>query len=400
MLTHQVQPHMSSTLSLAGLNLQSEAAVFVEQQRQFRESVEAMYGHKDLSGDIITHSISGSIKIMDALALARAVTAEQPKKILEVGSFLGFSTRVLMDASEPFSSSVTSVDPRIRHRIFDDIKTHVTSFNPQDRLTCRDAFFCRPLEPLYYDYLTYEPIHTEEEALAILDAIEVIEEPFGSFDFAFIDGDHSYVATVENLLLAAQMMEPGSLIVLHDAISWPDVLPAANDVSSQIDGLDVVGVPGAAERDFYMDWWSKFPGMAENPHQLWNMAGSICDGLCVVRVADDIDQPAFAERCRAHAAANRQTMKQVRRFQNERNEAAGHRDAAIHERNQVVHERDQLLAERDDPQPALPSPEHAPTYPNFVEKLRSNMLVSGTLSKLPQSVKHRLRAKLGGARSK
>lgn len=383
---------------LADLNLQSEAAVFVEQQRRFRESVEKMYGHKDLSGDIIAHSISGSIKLMDALALARAVKAREPKHILEVGSFLGFSTRVLMDASEPFGSSITSIDPRIRHRIFDDIKSHVIAFNPEERLRCRDAFFCHPIrDGMYHDYLNYEPRYTREQADEILGAIEVIEAPFDTFDFAFIDGDHSYVATVENLLLAAQMMEPGSLIVLHDAISWPDVLPAANDVATRIEGLDVVDVAGAAERDFYIDWWSKFPGMAENPAQLWNMAGSICDGLCIVKIAEDIDPTAFTEACRTYAQANDLTMKQVRRFQHERDTAAHQRDNVTHERNIAVHERDvavqerdRLIAERDDMVAAdAHEPPMSAAPPGPVDKL-----VATIARKLPRSVKDRLKDQL------
>ena len=369
---------MSTPLSLAGLHLESEAARFVEQQRQFRESVDKMYGHKDLSGDVIAHAISGSIKLMDALALARAIRATKPKRILEVGSFLGFSTHVIMDASEEFGSTVTSVDPRIRHRIFDDIKTHVTSFNPQDRLRCRDAFFCEPvLDGMYWDYLNYEPRHTREEADVILNGIEVIKEPFDTFDFAFIDGDHSYVATAENLLLAAQMMEPGSLIVLHDAISWPDVQPAAHDIADKIDGLDVVGIPGAAERDFFIDWWGKFPGLAQNPDQIHQMASSISDGLCVVKIDEGIDKERFIEQCQSYGRAHHQVMQQVRMYRHQRDSVADHRDVLQAERDALQADRDGLARE--------------------VEQLRGGALgtadkvLRSAARKLPASVKDRLR---------
>ena len=341
--------------TLSGLDLDSAAAGFVEQQRQFRESVHAMYGHKDLSGDIISHSVSGSIKLIDALALVRSVQVARPAKILEVGSFLGFSTRVLLDASAEFGAQVTSLDPRIRHRIFDDIKTHVTTFNESDRLTCRDAFFCRPLlDGMYHDYLNYEPALTREEADAILNGIEVVEEPFDMFDFAFIDGDHSYIATVENLVLAAQMVQPGSLIVLHDAISWPDVVPAATSVADEIDGLSVVGVAGAAERDFFIDWWGKLGSTDENGGELWNLAGSICDGLCILKVDEGVDQVEFASRCSGFTRAHLGAFERARQFQTEREQAnlqrdqlAGERDHLVQERDHLLHERDRLAHERD-----------------------------------------------------
>src|ERR1043165_3409289 len=121
----------------------SMADRFAQLQREYRDSLRRRYADKHDSEAMIHHAVEGAIKIFDALAIAEALNAGRPARILEVGSYLGFSTRWILEATASIGSSVTSVDPRFRHRIFDGVKEHLLAFCAPhaSRLTCVDAYF-------------------------------------------------------------------------------------------------------------------------------------------------------------------------------------------------------------------------------------------------------------------
>lgn len=252
-------------------------------------SVEATY--PECGAAAVRHAIAGSIKRVDAAKLASLVRVTAPERVLEVGSFLGFSTRILLDATAANEAAMVAVDPGARHRVFDEPRRHVVAFNPDDRLECRTAFFgSRRIAPMVHDYVTYPPTISPGKARRLLRGIETLTEPFDEFDFAFIDGDHSYEATMENIALALRMMRPGGIVVVHDALTWPAVRPAAEDVADRIAGVDLVGVTSADRRRFFVDdepqWQRRIRGVRAR------LVGSPADGLCVLEVhaTADIDQ--------------------------------------------------------------------------------------------------------------
>lgn len=248
--------------------------------------------------EALRHALAGSIKRIDAAKLTSLVRAAAPERVLEVGSFLGFSTRILLDATETNGAAVVSVDPRVRHRVFDDPLRHVRAFNPDDRLECRTAFFgSRRIEPMVHDYVTYPPTISRRRARRLLRGIETITEPFDEFDFVFIDGDHSYQATMENVALALQMMRPGGLVVVHDALTWPAVRPAAVDVADLVPGVTVVGVTGAHRRWFFVDDEPQWLRPVRRARA--RLVGSPADGLCVLEMSATAD----IDEVRASAAA-------------------------------------------------------------------------------------------------
>ncbi len=253
-------------------------------QEEFRCSLLRHYsgcGHD--ASTLIQHAVDGSIKLFDALALQSILIQTKPNKILEVGSFLGFSTRWILDNTVDWEPTVTSLDPRVRHRIFNQLREHLEEFNRPhlQRLRCVDAYFSSSNEEMFlHDYLNYPPALPRVEALQLLRSIKTITSPFDSFDFAFIDGDHSYRATVDNVSLAASMMPKGGTIVVHDAISWPEVLPALKDLSESTP-LTLVGVTGLQLHE-----WSR------SHHYLKSVntgcpayASILCDGLGIMQVS-------------------------------------------------------------------------------------------------------------------
>jgi predicted O-methyltransferase YrrM len=257
---------------------------YFELQGLFRRSLLRHYsrcGHD--ASTLIQHAVDGSIKLFDALALRSILIQTKPAKILEVGSFLGFSTRWILEATADWKPSVTSLDPRVRHRIFNQLREHVEDFSKPhlDRLRCVDAYFSSSNEEMFlHDYLNYTPTLPREEALQLLRSIETVTSPFDSFDFAFIDGDHSYQATVDNVSLAASMMPKGGTIVVHDAISWPEVQPALKDLSEST-SLTLIGVAGLQIHE-----WSRTHHwlQAVDPGRP-AYASILCDGLGIMQVS-------------------------------------------------------------------------------------------------------------------
>jgi predicted O-methyltransferase YrrM len=253
---------------------------FAHLQREYRDSLRRRYAHKYDSEAMIHHAVEGAIKLLDALAIAEVLNAHRPGRILEIGSYLGFSTRWILEATAFIGSSVTSVDPRVRHRIFDDIKEHLLTFCAPHapRLTCVDAYLTDRNDDMFLDYyLNYEPRVPEAEARAQLALVPLIDKPFDEFDFAFIDGDHGFRATVLNVHLAAAMLPAGGRIVVHDALTWPEVLPGFMALCNAQSGLALEGVAGAA-----------FHAQFANAHDVHNLA----NGIGIVRV----DSPQLVRR--------------------------------------------------------------------------------------------------------
>jgi len=79
--------------------------------------------------DRIRHAMDGSIKFADCFVVQKLLNQVKPEKCLEVGSFLGFSTRWLLESSREWNMHITAVDPNMRHRIFDNPRWMVEGVN-------------------------------------------------------------------------------------------------------------------------------------------------------------------------------------------------------------------------------------------------------------------------------
>jgi predicted O-methyltransferase YrrM len=255
---------------------------YIRLHNEFKNSVLQHYSGKD-AADVIRNCVDGSIKIFDAMFIDHVIQQTKPRRILEVGSFLGFSTRWIAESSRLIGSSITSIDPRVRHRVFDRLKEHFLAFNTPhaDRIRCVDGYFSRPnYEMFMFDLVYHEPKWSARKALEYLESIPTISSPFDEFDFAFVDGDHSFAATIENVSLVAEMMPSGGLICIHDAISWPDVTPAILDLCKRDPKFINRGVMGEGFKH-WTDSHHMFEHLKNQPH----MFGSMCDGIGLVEVA-------------------------------------------------------------------------------------------------------------------
>ncbi|MDQ6623532.1 MAG: class I SAM-dependent methyltransferase [Verrucomicrobiota bacterium] len=192
------------------------------------------------SADVSVHeAFSGKMNFPDAYVLARLLRRYRPTRILEVGSFVGFSTRWILETATAWGGSVTSVDPNIRHRSFDAPGEVLKRLNERflpDRLDVVHGFFGTPGD-VYHDYEQHEPKRSREFVDQLVASRERIGEDWERrFEFIFIDGDHTYEAVTENFRIARHLLAAGGCIAFHDAISWPGVNQALREIAQAYRG--------------------------------------------------------------------------------------------------------------------------------------------------------------------
>ena len=96
----------------------------------------------------LQHMQAGSIKFHDARQLVRLLETLRPQRILEVGSFVGVSSRLLLEASTPWQAEVVALDPNMRHRGIDQPAEVVRALNHAflgKRLAMVEAFSTRSI---------------------------------------------------------------------------------------------------------------------------------------------------------------------------------------------------------------------------------------------------------------
>ncbi len=206
-------------------NILSVYAKFVALRNEFTETV--LRCHPGVNADILLeNALGGSLKFADAYVLWYYMQHHRPRRVLEVGSFLGFSSRWLLECGRQWGGRVTAVDPNIRHRIFNNPGRILREYNA--------AFLGRELEVVtaflgefgvcvdwhYQKEIREEPSFRER----LLDGRPVIGADWGrTFDFIFIDGDHEYASARNNFEICLHFLTADGVIALHDAVTWPGV---------------------------------------------------------------------------------------------------------------------------------------------------------------------------------
>ena len=195
---------------------------FLQTRQLLLSTVKQM--HKDHTKWLrMRHALGGSIKVIDAYYLAKLLEQNKPKTILEIGSFLGFSTHWLLKNSESWNAKVTALDPNIRHRIFDSPRTILEKLNEQylpDRLEIITGFLGSWTSSVYWDYEHREPKRSREYVDNLLKERVVIDKTWDrKFDFIFIDGDHSYPSVMRDFKTCYNFLKPNGLIAFHDSMS-------------------------------------------------------------------------------------------------------------------------------------------------------------------------------------
>ena len=274
------------------------AAQWFKLQREQEKSVKQHWAQGNQS-ELSFLAWRFAIKVMDAAYLAEALQILKPKNILEVGSFIGFSTRWLLDRTQDWSAHITSVDPNLNDRSFQCPRGHVKEFNAQhlDRLKMIDAFLS--ISPPFLDDIPENDTRITKPA----QGVKLITEPFGEYDFAFIDGDHAFESALLNFVLVARMMPEGGVMIAHDAISCPEVAPAMEALAIASPEIDYKIVGSSFHHDardtkygtYFLHSlsfreWNRFRiylrRIRKSPESRLKKKLDQCDGLGIIKVRD------------------------------------------------------------------------------------------------------------------
>ncbi len=157
-----------------------------------------------------------TVQLEDALALYCIICEKQPSVVVEVGSFIGFSSCIMAQALKDNGKGVIHcIDPYLD---FLSVK------NPSQHT-------CKMLKTLELD--NHACVHTgffSEPRENIGSKIEVlgrkISEMVGPIDLAFIDGDHATCAVLQDFMLLLPALSPHATVIFHDIGYWPSVRQA------------------------------------------------------------------------------------------------------------------------------------------------------------------------------
>jgi len=217
--------------------------------------------------EVVRQAFGGSLKFADACVVKAVLAQYRPTTILEIGSFLGFSTRWFLECCRR-EARLTAVDPNIRHRIFSaprDVLLHFNEAFVGRQLDVVTAFVGRVPERIA-GYYSEEVRENENFAEETIDAVGLVDASWGRrFDLVFIDADHSYEACRDNFHTCLEMLNPGGVILFHDAITWDGVARCIGELQEKYAGAAEVGVINAL--DIY-----DHPALAAEPMRQ-------CDGI-------------------------------------------------------------------------------------------------------------------------
>lgn len=195
--------------------------------------------------DRIRSALGGGIKFADCCVVRNVLEEHRPKRCLEIGSFLGFSTRWLLESGAPWGMHVTAVDPNVRHRMFDNPRWMVEGLNARyypDRLEIVSGFF--GAHGVWTgDYEKYRPRRSRDWVEGLFASRREIGGGWGRrFDCIYIDADHSHAAVVDGFRNALPLLAPGGIMLFHDALTWEGVNRALRELRVEYEGLAEVDI--------------------------------------------------------------------------------------------------------------------------------------------------------------
>lgn len=242
---------MNLTTSFKLINILNYIIFFRSIKKEFNYIIELLDSQYSLN-DKYYHARLGSIKLTDAFIVSSILSKYKPKTILEIGAFLGFSTRLLLEGSKEWNAKVTSIDPNIRHRIFDNPSEIVKEFNRNfypNNLEIINAFFGNYDDIIYKRYENHFPTRDRTFVDELIRNIDIIDDTWQrKFDLIFIDADHSYKSVINQFNIAIKLLNKNGIILFHDAITWYGVKKALHEISCNYKGKAIVKIYGKIDR--------------------------------------------------------------------------------------------------------------------------------------------------------
>lgn len=178
---------------------------------------------------VITHSPSGAwaTPLMDTFVLLKGAAGFQPRRILEIGSYLGVTARLLAE-NTPADCRIYALDQDPGHG---------------------QAYRGLPIE--------------RKITRLVGRAGQALAEPGAPYDMVFIDGDHEREGALLDSLLAWNLLSERGVIFWHDYqtldyfIHRAGAVPEAIRTFQEVVGAEVVALEGTM-----LALFSRYPGWA------------------------------------------------------------------------------------------------------------------------------------------
>jgi len=158
----------------------------------------------------------GTVQLEDAIALYSIIRQRKPQVVLEIGTFVGFSTCIMARALKDNGKGVIHcVDPDLDFLSVRNPLKHarqmLQSLGLDDHACVHVGFFSEPRGS----------IGSKIEVLG-----RKISEIVPRIDLAFIDGDHATNAVLQDFMLLLPALSAHAAVMFHDVGWWPSVRQA------------------------------------------------------------------------------------------------------------------------------------------------------------------------------
>lgn len=154
----------------------------------------------------------GSITLVDQIVILSIIDLIKPKKILEIGTYQGYTTRIMLRNSD--AEKITSIDlPKdyISDRVLNNKEKILTDGNYNDE-------YLKTIQKNSGEVYLRGLNKTEKSKLKLIkeDSKTVdFAKKVGNINFAFIDGGHDYMTIENDTKKTLEQMNEG-VIVWHD----------------------------------------------------------------------------------------------------------------------------------------------------------------------------------------
>jgi predicted O-methyltransferase YrrM len=159
---------------------------------------------------------SGNVSELELIALSRLVAERRPRSLLEIGTFDGRTT-VALAANAGADSKVVTLDlpPQAASTLPIDARDASFINKAESGSAFKGSPYASRIEQVYGDSASYD---------------------FGDrrFDFAFIDGSHSYEYALNDSRRVLPLMRENGVIFWHDyGVEWEGVTRALSELRAE-----------------------------------------------------------------------------------------------------------------------------------------------------------------------
>jgi predicted O-methyltransferase YrrM len=179
----------------------------------YRDTFHAYLDYWLGSGEDIRSLLLASQKPGDAHALYCLIREKRPSVILEIGTFVGFSTCIMAQAVRDNGiGTIYCIDPNLKHLSItyplSHARTMLKKLDLDRHVQITEGFFS-------------EPRGIDAHGIPVLGS--QISEILPAIDLAFIDGDHSTPAVMQDFMMSLSRVKDKATVIFHDVRTWQTV---------------------------------------------------------------------------------------------------------------------------------------------------------------------------------